>query len=133
MHSSHSSLRTRQILLSTRRQRRRRSGEIQTEVDAFVSAVGTGGTATGTGSGLKEHNPNVKLIAVEPADSPVLSGGAPGPHKIQGIGAGFVPGVMDLSIVDEIIRIQNDDAFDTARKIAKTDGVLVGISAGAAL
>ena len=103
------------------------------KVDAFVSAVGTGGTATGTGSGLKEHNPNVKLIAVEPADSPVLSGGAPGPHKIQGIGAGFVPGVMDLSIVDEIIRIQNDDAFDTSRKIAKTDGVLVGISAGAAL
>ena len=103
------------------------------KVDAFVSAVGTGGTATGTGSGLKEHNPNVKLIAVEPADSPVLSGGAPGPHKIQGIGAGFVPGVMNLSIVDEIIRIQNDDAFDTSRKIAKTDGVLVGISAGAAL
>ena len=88
------------------------------KVDAFVSAVGTGGTATGTGSGLKEHN---------------LSGGAPGPHKNQGIGAGFVPGVMDLSIVDEIIRIQNDDAFDTSRKIAKTDGVLVGISAGAAL
>ena len=103
------------------------------KVDAFVSAVGTGGTATGTGSGLKEHTPKVKLIAVEPADSPVLSGGAPGPHKIQGIGAGFIPGVMDLSIVDEIIRIQNDDAFDTARKIAKTDGVLVGISAGAAL
>ena len=103
------------------------------KVDAFVSAVGTGGTATGTGSGLKEHNPKIKLIAVEPADSPVLSGGAPGPHKIQGIGAGFIPGVMDLSIVDEIIRIQNDDAFDTARKIAKTDGVLVGISAGAAL
>ena len=103
------------------------------KVDAFVSAVGTGGTATGTGSGLKGHNPKVKLIAVEPADSPVLSGGAPGPHKIQGIGAGFIPGVMDLSIVDEIIRIQNDDAFDTARKIAKTDGVLVGISAGAAL
>ena len=103
------------------------------KVDAFVSAVGTGGTATGTGSGHKEHNPNVKLLAVAPADSPVLSGGAPGPHKIQGIGAGFIPGVMDLSIVDEIIRIQNDDAFDTARKIAKTDGVLVGISAGAAL
>lgn len=102
-------------------------------VDAFVSAVGTGGTVTGTGSALKEKNPDLKLVAVEPADSPVLSGGKPGPHKIQGIGAGFVPEVMDLSIVDEIIKIQNDDAFETSRKIAKTDGVLVGISSGAAL
>jgi cysteine synthase A len=103
------------------------------EVDAFVSAVGTGGTITGTGSGLKAKNSDIKLIAVEPADSPVLSGGAPGPHKIQGIGAGFVPEVMDLNIVDEIIRIQNDDAFDTSRTVARTDGLLVGISSGAAL
>lgn len=103
------------------------------KIDAFVSAVGTGGTATGTGSGLKEHNAQIKLVAVEPADSPVLSGGAPGPHKIQGIGAGFVPAVMNLDIVDEIIKIQNDEAFEASRKIARTDGVLVGISSGAAL
>ena len=83
------------------------------KVDAFVSAVGTGGTATGTGSGLKEHNPNVKLIAVEPADSPVLSGGAPGPHKIQGIGAGFVPEDLNTKVYDEVITIENDDAFDS--------------------
>lgn len=100
------------------------------KVDAFVSA---GSTAISLTFGLCSLSPLPVPVAVPPADSPVLSGGAPGPHKIQGIGAGFIPGVMDLSIVDEIIRIQNDDAFDTARKIAKTDGVLVGISAGAAL
>ena len=103
------------------------------KVDVFVAGIGTGGTITGVGEYLKEKNPDVKVIAVEPATSPVLSKGVSGAHKIQGIGAGFIPGVMDLSIVDEIIRIQNDDAFDTSRKIAKTDGVLVGISAGAAL
>lgn len=102
-------------------------------VDIFVSAVGTGGTVTGTGRGLKEHNPDLKLVAVEPAGSPVLSGGKSGPHKIQGIGAGFIPKVVDLSIVDEIIPVGNDEAFETSRKIAKTDGVFVGISSGAAL
>lgn len=103
------------------------------KVDIFVSAVGTGGTITGTGRGLKKKNPNVKIVAVEPASSPVLSGGQPGPHKIQGIGAGFVPKVLDLELVDEIIRVENEDAFETSRKIASTDGVLVGISSGAAL
>ena len=82
---------------------------------------------------MKEKNPDVKVVAVEPASSPVLSGGKPGPHKIQGIGAGFVPGVLDMKALDEIIKVENDDAFETARKIARTDGVLVGISSGAAL
>ena len=103
------------------------------KVDIFVSAVGTGGTITGTAEGLKEKNPDVKIVAVEPADSAVLSGGKPGPHKIQGIGAGFVPAVMRLDLVDEIIAVENEQAFDTARAVAKSDGLLVGISAGAAL
>ena len=103
------------------------------KVDIFVSAVGTGGTVTGTGLGLKEHNPNVRIVAVEPASSPVLSVGKPGPHKIQGIGAGFVPDVLQMKVLDEIIKVENDAAFETSRAVARTDGLLVGISSGAAL
>lgn len=102
-------------------------------VDIFVAGVGTGGTITGTGKYLKSKNPNVKIVAVEPASSPVLSKGTAGPHKIQGIGAGFVPDTLDTKIYDEIFPVENDDAFETGRRIAKTEGVLVGISSGAAL
>lgn len=103
------------------------------KVDIFVAGVGTGGTVTGNGEGLKEKNPNVKIVAVEPASSPVLSGGKPGAHKIQGIGAGFVPDVINLDIIDEIIKVENDDAFAASRSVAKEEGLLVGISAGAAI
>lgn len=102
-------------------------------VDIFVAGVGTGGTVTGNGEVLKQKNPNVKIVAVEPAASPVLSGGKPGPHKIQGIGAGFVPEVMNLDIVEEIIKVENEDAFTASRAVAKEEGLLVGISAGAAI
>ncbi len=101
--------------------------------DIFVSAVGTGGTLTGTGRYLKSKNPNIKIVAVEPKSSPVLSEGKAGPHKIQGIGAGFVPKTLDTKIYDEIIAVENDDAFAAAKMIAHTEGVLVGISSGAAL
>lgn len=102
------------------------------EVDIVVAGVGTGGTITGVGEVLKEKKPGVRMVAVEPAASPVLSGGLPGPHKIQGIGAGFLPKVLNMKIVDEIIRISNEEAIDTARRLAKTDGILCGISSGAA-
>jgi cysteine synthase A len=102
------------------------------KVDIFVSGVGTGGTVSGVGVGLKRHNPNVVIIAVEPQDSQVLSGGKPGPHKIQGIGAGFVPKIYNASVVDKIIAVSNDDAIRTSRELAKTEGLLVGISSGAA-
>ena len=102
------------------------------QVDIFVAGVGTGGTVTGTGKYLKEKKPAVKVVAVEPTASPVLSGGAPGPHKIQGIGAGFVPQVLDTSVYDEIIPVDHEDAFAVGRLIGKKEGVLVGISAGAA-
>ena len=103
------------------------------KVDYFVAGVGTGGTITGTGEVLKKEITGIRIIAVEPKASPVLSGGVPGPHPIQGIGAGFVPPVLNRNIIDEIITIENDDAFDTARKLAKTEGVFAGISSGANL
>jgi cysteine synthase A len=102
------------------------------KVDVFVAGVGTGGTVSGIGKLLKEKNPNVQIIAVEPATSPVLSGGAAGPHKIQGIGAGFVPKTYDANVVDEVVTVDNDDAIRTGRELARQDGLLVGISSGAA-
>lgn len=103
------------------------------KVDIFVAGVGTGGTVTGIGTYLKSQNPNVKIVAVEPADSPVLSGGQPGPHKLQGIGAGFVPSVLNTQVYDEIFTVTTDQAFSTGRLIAHKEGVLVGITSGAAL
>ena len=103
------------------------------QVDILVAGAGTGGTITGTGKYLKMKNPNIKVVAVEPAGSAVLSGGAPGPHKLQGIGAGFVPDILDVSVYDEIIPVENEDAFITGRELAREEGILVGISAGAAV
>lgn len=103
------------------------------KVDIFVAGVGTGGTVSGVGEGLKAHNPNIRIVAVEPTDSPVLSGGKPGSHKIQGIGAGFVPKTYNGKFVDEIMQVSNDDAIRTSRELAQTEGLLVGISSGAAV
>ena len=107
--------------------------DTQGKVDVFITGVGTGGTITGTAAILKQKNPGIKIIAVEPEDSPVLSGGKPGPHKIQGIGAGFVPDILDKHLIDEVITIGNETSFATARKVAKTDGIPVGISSGATI
>lgn len=103
------------------------------KVDIFIAGVGTGGTITGAGGYLKKQNPHIQIIAVEPADSPVLSEGRSGPHKIQGIGAGFVPDILDTSVYDDIVRVENEAAFATGREIARTEGILVGISSGAAI
>lgn len=102
------------------------------QIDIFVAGVGTGGTISGTGARLKELNPNIRIVAVEPAGSPVLSGGKPGPHKLQGIGAGFIPKTYDAKVVDQVIPVENDNAIRTSRELAQTEGLLVGISAGAA-
>ena len=103
------------------------------KVDLFVAGVGTGGTVSGVGAGLKAHNPNVQIVAVEPSDSPVLSGGKPGPHKIQGIGAGFIPKTYNGEVIDKILQVTNDDAIRTSRELAGKEGLLVGISSGAAV
>jgi len=107
--------------------------DLDGDLDAFVAGVGTGGTITGVGQVLKERRPEIKIVAVEPASSPVLSGGKPGPHRIQGIGAGFVPEVLDRSVIDEIVPVGDDEAVETARRLAREEGILAGISAGAAL
>jgi cysteine synthase A len=103
------------------------------KMDCFIAGVGTGGTITGVGEVLKERNPKVSIVAVEPDASPVLSGGRPGPHRIQGIGAGFVPKILNRAVIDAIVRVTHEDALATAREIARVEGILVGISAGAAL
>lgn len=103
------------------------------QVDAVVAGVGTGGTITGVGEILKQKSPKVRMVAVEPEDSPVLSGGQPGPHKIQGIGAGFIPSILDRTVIDEVITVGNQTAFDTARLVARTEGIPIGISSGAAI
>jgi cysteine synthase A len=107
--------------------------DLDGDVDVLVAGVGTGGTITGTGERLKERNPDLHVVAVEPKSSPVLSGGAPGPHKIQGIGAGFVPEILNLEVIDEIVSVDDEDAIDTAKLVARREGVLAGISGGAAL
>lgn len=107
--------------------------DTERKIDIFVAGVGTGGTVTGVGKALKKHNPNIRIVAAEPASSAVLSGGKAGPHKIQGIGAGFVPAIYDASVVDEVIPVDNDDAIRSSRELASAEGLLVGISAGAAI